>query len=232
MVTLVSWTAQRWVGSASSAAPVSGPEDLLEDQHAAGLERTERARQRGLGGSGRQAAVACPPRVEVNGVEGALQDGALHAQEDRLRAGRQLLRHWVAGQGGRRQAGYPRVEQRAGRDRHADGIGLGADGDQGPGVAALADRVVDQPGMPAQRDAAARGAEVGLGADRVLLVAQVIRGVREHLGQRDAEVGGVRLGPPRREHRQPVQHHLQEAGVVLGQVVDVRRAWRRRAGSR
>ena len=82
--------------------------------------------------------------------------------------------------------------------------------------------------MAAQRDAAARGADVGLGADRVLLVAQVIGGVGERLDHRDAEIGGVRLGPARRQHRQAVEHHLTKTAVVLGQVVDVGSALRRR----
>ena len=110
-----------------------------------------------------------------------------------------------------------------------DNASVTVDADQSPGVAALADLVVDQLGVPAQRDPAARRADVRLGADRVLLVAQVIRGVGEDLDQRDPQVGGVRLGPARHEDRQPVQHHLQEAVVILGQVIDV---WRAAAGGR
>ena len=81
----------------------------------------------------------------------------------------------------------------AGRRRRRDEVirarlqlELGADGDDNPGarVAALVHAVVDEPRVPAHRDAPPRGVEVGLGADGVLVVAQVVADVGEQLDER------------------------------------------------
>ena len=55
--------------------------------------------------------------------------------------------------------------------------------------------VVDQPRVAAQRDAAARGADVGFGVHRVLQIAHAVGRVGQRLDQRDAGVGLVGLGP-------------------------------------
>ena len=65
----------------------------------------------------------------------------------------------------------------------------------GARVAAVVHEVVDQPGVPPRRVRSARGAEVRLGGDRVLPVAQLVADVGEQLDQRDAEVGRVALPP-------------------------------------
>ena len=62
-----------------------------------------------------------------------------------------------------------------------------------PGVAALVQRVVDQPRVTAHGDALPRRVEIGLGRDRVLVVAQVVADVGEQLDERDAEVRDVAL---------------------------------------
>ena len=105
--------------------------------------------------------------------------------------------------------------------------------DPGAGVAAVVHGVVDQPGVAADRDAAARGAEVGLGGDRVLLVAQVVADVGQQLDQRDARGRpGCARASRGIEQRQPVEHQPAEARVVLGEVVDLRRSAAARAGRR
>ena len=60
-------------------------------------------------------------------------------------------------------------------------------------VAAFVHRVVEQPRVAAHRHAPARGAEIGLGRDGVLLVAEVVAGIGEQLDERDAEIGRVAL---------------------------------------
>ena len=77
--------------------------------------------------------------------------------------------------------------------------------------------------MPAHRGPPPRGAEVGLGGDRVLVVAEVVADVGEQLDERDAEVGGAALAPVRHRHGEAVEDQPAEAGVVLGEVVEVRR---------
>ena len=74
-------------------------------------------------------------------------------------------------------------------------VGSDHETDPGAGVAAFADAVVDEMRVPAQRDAAARGAEIGFGADGVLLIAEVVGGVSESLDHGDAKIGRVRFRP-------------------------------------
>ena len=64
-------------------------------------------------------------------------------------------------------------------------------------VAPVVQPVVDQAGVAADRDPAARGVEVGLGRDGVLVVAEAVADVGEQLDQRDLRVGRVALGPVR-----------------------------------
>ena len=59
----------------------------------------------------------------------------------------------------------------------------------GAGVAAVVDGVVDQQRVAAERDAAARGFDVGFGGDRVLLVAEIVADVGDEFGEDDAHVG-------------------------------------------
>jgi hypothetical protein len=90
-------------------------------------------------------------------------------------------------------------------------------------VAAVVHRVVDEHGMPAQRNPPARRLEIGLRRDRILLIAELIAHIGEKLDKGDAEIGDARLLPLRRELRHPVKHQAAEALVVLGEIIDVGR---------
>jgi hypothetical protein len=96
----------------------------------------------------------------------------------------------------------------------------GLDGDEGPGAAAVVHRVVDEPDVAAYGDAAAGGVEIGLGGDRVLVVADLVGGVGEEFDQGGAEVGGVALDPVGGGEAEPVEDDFAEGVVVAGGVVD------------
>ena len=82
--------------------------------------------------------------------------------------------------------------------------------------------------MAPQRYAPARGTEIGLGRDRILLVAQLVADVRQQFGERDAVVGLAALLPLRHELRHAIEQQAAEAGVVLGEIVDLGRVLLRR----
>ena len=65
--------------------------------------------------------------------------------------------------------------------------------------------------------------EIGLGGDRVLLIAQLVADVGDQLGQHDADVGLARALPRRQQLVQAVEQDRAERAVVLGEVVDRRR---------
>jgi len=92
--------------------------------------------------------------------------------------------------------------------------------------------IVEEARMPAHRDALARGAEVGLGGDRVLVVAEVIAEVCEQLHDDDAEIGGAALLPIGHDLREPIEQDLAKAAVVLGEVIERRRGRDRRLARR
>ena len=113
-----------------------------------------------------------------------------------------------------------RVDGRAAVDD--DAVLQGLEEDPGSGVRAFVQLIIDQPGVTAQGNPAARGAEVSFRAGRVLLIAQVVSHIGECLHERDAEIGwGDALAPAGNEHREAVQHGLRESFEVLGQIVDV-----------
>ena len=105
---------------------------------------------------------------------------------------------------------------------------------QHPRIAAIVHRVVHQRGVTLHRDATARGSEVGLGGDGILLITQLITNVGEQLRQHDALIGGTSSLPVRHELTQPIEQQTPEASVVLGEIVDLRRFGRvrRTAGDR
>ena len=78
--------------------------------------------------------------------------------------------------------------------------------------------------MAAHRRPAPRGAEVRLGGDGVLVVAEVVAGVGEQLDEATSEVRRVALAPVRHDDGEAVEHQAPEARVVLGEVVDLRAA--------
>ncbi|RIH81688.1 hypothetical protein Mrose_03550 [Calidithermus roseus] len=207
--------------------PALGPLHLLEEQVVARLQPQLCAGvlQGGLGGPFGQAAVFVAPGVQLDAVVGL--------KEGQVVQGLEGLRHLAQGFGepvGREHgaAGLePRQQQAAG----AVGAGVGAGQDQavggggdleadpGPRVAAVVHGVVQQPGVPPQRDALPRGAQVGFGGHGVLVVAQVVAHVGQQLHQCHLQVGGRALLPAGHEQGQPIEHQAAEAGVVLGQVI-------------
>ena len=81
--------------------------------------------------------------------------------------------------------------------------------------------VVNQPGQAADGDAFPRRAEIRLGGNGVLAVAEVVGNVGKEFDEHYSEVGSVPFVPPGVDDGDPVQQQLTEALVVLGQVVDV-----------
>jgi hypothetical protein len=77
--------------------------------------------------------------------------------------------------------------------------------------------------MPADRRAAPRSPEVGLRRDGVLVVRELVAGVRDQLHEHEPEVDRVPLRPLRHRLAQAVEHQPAEARVVLGEVVELRR---------
>ncbi len=83
-------------------------------------------------------------------------------------------------------------------------------------------RVVEQPGVAAQRGAAAGGAEVGFGGDGILRVGKMVADIGQGFDQRHREVGRAAFGKAGHQLRHAVEHQAAEAVVVLGQVVEAR----------
>ncbi len=197
---------------------------LLEDQHVADLQRKLRGVvERGARGAFGKTAVLVIPGVEADAVVGAVQGQVVQGFED----GRCLLLQdlgvirWRDDSSSRLAAGQQRCAGRqgiavSGRAR------LHVEVNPSAGVAAVVHAVVEQAGVAAQRDALAGGAEVGLGGNRVLVVAQLVTQVGHRLHQGYLHVGRVALLPVRHDRGQPVEHQAAEAAVVLGQVVDQR----------
>ena len=116
--------------------------------------------------------------------------------------------------------------------RHRPGAGQ-FHADPGPGVAAVVHPVVDQRQVTAHRDPQPRGLQVRLGAHGVLVVAQFVAHPGQQLHDGYADVRLMGFCPGRHDQGQPVKQQLPEAGVVLGQVGQVRLGQdRRRAGLR
>ena len=86
------------------------------------------------------------------------------------------------------------------------------DDDERARVAPFVEDVVDEPRVTPHRLPQARGVEVRLGRDRVLVVAQLVADVREQLDQRDPEVGDVPLAPVGDEQREAIEQ--EAAGSV------------------
>ena len=55
-------------------------------------------------------------------------------------------------------------------------------------IAAIVHEIVNQPGMTAQRDAAACRLEIGLRSDRVLLIAELVAYICDQFRKRDADI--------------------------------------------
>ncbi len=201
----------------------AGPDDLLEDQHLSRREVREVAAQGGAGGALREAALAVAPGVERELVVGRVElleglPGREHRVGPRQQRGVAGDRGSLPGEPGR-HLGAGGQGRRAGRQDLAD-VRADLDLDPRSRAGAVADPVVHQTGVPADRDPASRGAEVGLGGDRVLVVGELVTEVGEQLDQRDPEVGRVALFPLRRLRRHAVEHQPPEALEVAGEVAD------------
>ena len=117
----------------------------------------------------------------------------------------------------------PRQQLRTPAQGHVIGVHL--DMHPGAGVATVVHRVIEQPCMATHGDTLACRAQVGFGGHGVLVVAEIVGGVGEHLNHGDAQIGRAALLPGGHHHGQTVEHQTTEAGVVFGQVVD-QRLWR------
>src|SRR5206468_148985 len=86
--------------------------------------------------------------------------------------------------------------------------------------------------VAAHRNALTGGPQVSLGGDSVLVVAEIVADVRQHLDQHDADIGDVRLLPVRHSQREAIENQLAKAAVVFSEIVDlrVRARWRRALG--
>src|SRR5438093_934221 len=93
----------------------------------------------------------------------------------------------------------------------------------GAGVAAVVDGVIDQQRVAAQKDAAARGFDVGFGGDGVLLVTEIIADVGYELGEDDSLIGFGGCSPVRQKLVEAVEQDSAQRAVVLGEIVDGRR---------
>ena len=69
--------------------------------------------------------------------------------------------------------------------------------------------VVDQPRVAADRDPLARRVEIGLGRDRVLVVAELIADIGQKLDQHDPDIGNVAFAPVGHGERQAVEDELR-----------------------
>ena len=176
----------------------------------------QRGRPRASGQATLPVAPGVEPDLVLPGIEGDLAAG--DRLEGLVAAGRCLAQVRLAG-----HAGQPFNDR---GEPHILGIegyrSVGLEAYPGPGIAALVQRVVHQPGVAAHRDALPSGAQIGLGGDGVLVVAEMVAGVGEHLDDGDAQVRHVALPPLGHHQGQAVQHQLPEAGVVLGEIVDLR----------
>ena len=82
--------------------------------------------------------------------------------------------------------------------------------------------VVHEAAVPPHGDALPGRAEVGFRSDRVLVIAELVPGIGNGFDQRHLHIGRVSFGPIWHQGRQAVEHELAEAGVILGQVIDIR----------
>ena len=82
--------------------------------------------------------------------------------------------------------------------------------------------VIHQPRVAAHRDALARRVQVGFGRNRVLIIAEIIANISQHLDERDAEVWHVALGPVGDEQCQAIENELAKTCVVFREVINLR----------
>ena len=137
-----------------------------------------------------------------------------HADEGRVRGEGQALRQ-AGRRGGRVRE---RILARAGRRITLADL----DVHERARVRPFARRVVEEPRVAAQRRPMPRGPQIRLVRDGVLKVAELVGRVRQKLDDGDADVRLAPFRPLGKRLREPIQHQLLEARVVLGEVIDDR----------
>ena len=110
-----------------------------------------------------------------------------------------------------------------GKLRH---VAVGVQGEPGARVVAFMHAVIDEQRMAAHGDAQPRRVEIGFGRDRILVIAQMICGIRQQFHQRDAEIRHMPLTPLGQGEGETVEDELAEARVILGEIIDLRRRLR------
>ena len=94
--------------------------------------------------------------------------------------------------------------------------------DPGARIASFMHAVINQPDMPAHGGAPARRIKVGLGRNCILIVTEMVSDIRQQFDQRDAQIRNVALLPIGHDQGKSVENKLAKAGVVFGQITDLR----------
>ncbi|THD35873.1 MAG: hypothetical protein E7773_07950 [Sphingomonas sp.] len=144
---------------------------------------------------------------------------SLHQRHGVHRLEHRCHRRGVAGDAWRVDRGDLCRERGARRDD--DAVPRGLEVHPRPRVAAFVERVVEQPRMPSHRHSPPRGLEIGLGRDRVLIIAQIIGDIGEHFDQSDVDIGGMLGGRVARIGGEVVEHQRAKRGIVLRQEMHV-----------
>ena len=188
-----------------------------------GLAAARHRHDIGVGAAGAQGRLRVAPGVQPQRVDQRIQPALLRGRQPVFAAGEE---HRL---GQRRVGAGPRHQRlRAQLERALPRRDL--EREPGAGLVAFVQVVVHQPRMPCQRDALARGREVGLAHHPVLEVAELVGGGREQVDQHLVMVGLAGALPARHARRHRRHQHMAEGVVVLGQVVDRRAGQGRAAG--
>ena len=177
-------------------------EHLLEQQHIAGLARSDTGRPASPASRRAAGSSACRSRCRttdccVHWCRRRDRAAARTPSGDSSMASSSFLRERARCRD--RNRGQ-RVEELRGPVRDSVTVAHGnLELQPGTRVAAVVHRVVDQQRMAPQRDAAPRRVQIRLGRDRVLLVAELVADVGQQLDQRDAVVRDAALLPAWRQ---------------------------------
>ncbi len=206
-----------------------GSLQLFEEQEIAWLQRQVIPDQVGRGASCREAALLVPPGMDRDLAQRRIDRHLVHRFEHALRQQRGDACEMTVDFDAECLAcdrGIDPGQQLSSRGNHTSGDDVEVD--ERPGARAVVHPVIDQAGMPPDRDALPSRLQICLVGDSVLEVAELVADVGEKFDQRDAKVRLMPLRPARRDDRQVVEHRLAEAGIVLRHVVDERLGGRRR----
>src|SRR5579872_1423119 len=193
------------------------PNHLLENEHVSRTELWKGAKERGFRCSLREAAVQLAPGIKRNLVVVLVEHLVPHRLKD-LRAGEQSS--FLVFES-RKIAGHSRcVGIKVGAiavEKHLSG-----DSEVHPGarIAAIMNVVVHQQRMTTERNAAARGIQIGFGGDGILAVAEAVSDIGNEFGESNAQVGFAGCSPARQQLAETVEHDAAEATVIFSQIVD------------